>query len=567
MADRLAITMNVLAESPNEAAVAVLLEGLDSSQRDVRDLALAAILNRRSEAAELEILHRWNDLSMRWKTQIAERVGWISGAIRKAVLSADTGLYECGCAAAVFTRDYDLIPVLVAAATDRANPHAPLAAAAALELAEFLSEELAAPRDYRIRRDPQLQRHHVLPSLERAVMQLQDHGRRELLEAFLLLASRENAVLKRLLQTPGDRNFQPLVDVLTASPRPGIERLLLSYLDDPHAPLSAVQVIGRRCDVSFLRHLTRKIGAEPSPIARMNVRRIENIPWITSTISLLDALSEAEQPGAVHLVVGSSAPRQHALEAAGYVLRHGKVPGRRIAARLLAEFRTPQADELAAKAIDDEDPLVRAAIASQLRDRCVPGAINRLIELLDSPHQAEREAAQASLDEFTFARFAANFDSLTDEARQTTGALVRRVDRECLTPLRAEFEAPTRSRRKRALAMAVALGAVVPLYDAIAALLKDDDPFLRVETIHVLTLCDSQRTRMLLREAMVDTHPLVQDAAEAALAQLTRGDTVAAQGQLRDTTPLAGAAGQGEALPPAAPEAASTLLAATESIS
>src|SRR5262245_57687513 len=275
-------TFDLLANTPNESASAVLVAGLDASPREVRALALVALLARRNASAELNVLRRWNDMALRWKNQIAERPGWLSAAIRTAVTNRDPKLYECACAAAVFTRDYDSIAALVTAASDRANPYCAKAGAATLELAELLAEELAGPRDYRIRRDPQLQRNHVIASLERAATSLDQHGRRELLEAFLLLANRENAVLKRILQSPTDRGFLPLVELLNTSSRPGTERLLLSYLDDPYAPLSALQIMARRSDVSFLRHLVKKIGADPSPVIRANLKRIESIPWIAA---------------------------------------------------------------------------------------------------------------------------------------------------------------------------------------------------------------------------------------------------------------------------------------------
>jgi hypothetical protein len=164
----MATTFEVLGNTDNEAATAVLVNGLDASQREVRDLALAALLNRRNSAAELNVLRRWCDMSLRWKSQIAERPGWLSDAIRTALVNREPKLYDCACSAAVFTRDYDSIPVLITAASDRANPYVGQAAAATLELAELLAEELTTPRDYRIRRDPQLQRNHVLTSLERA---------------------------------------------------------------------------------------------------------------------------------------------------------------------------------------------------------------------------------------------------------------------------------------------------------------------------------------------------------------------------------------------------------------
>ena len=70
---------------------------LDASQREVRDLAFTALLARRNAAAELNVLRRWADMSLRWKQQIAERPGWLSAAIRTAVVNREPNLYECGC--------------------------------------------------------------------------------------------------------------------------------------------------------------------------------------------------------------------------------------------------------------------------------------------------------------------------------------------------------------------------------------------------------------------------------------------------------------------------------------
>src|SRR5439155_4041622 len=274
--------------------------------------------------------------------------------------------------------------------------------------------------------------------------------------------------------------------------------------------------------------VAKKIGSEPTPTIRANLRRIESLPWITGNVSILDALREAEQPGVVHLAVSSSAPRHHAFEVVSYILGQGTLAGRRIAAEALAEFAGPEANELAVRLMDDDDSLVRAAAARQLRPRNVPGAIQRLLDLLDSSHEVEREAAQAGLIEFTFDRYAANFDQLTPEARGIAGALVRRVDSHAVDRIRAEIEAPTRGRKKRALELAVALNAVEPLQQPIAGLMKDEDQYLRIEAIRALATIDSPATRQALRDAMLDAQPLVQQAAEAAMRALTNSDTVAA---------------------------------------
>jgi HEAT repeat protein len=287
--------------------------------------------------------------------------------------------------------------------------------------------------------------------------------------------------------------------------------------------LAALRIIGRRSDVSFLRQLTRKVGPEPSPAVLANLRRLESIPWIMGNLSVLGALHETEQAGAVQFAVQSSAKRQVVFEVVAYVLRNGKTAGRRVAAKALADFSGVEVNELVMQRLEDEDPEVRATLAVQLRQRGIPNAIPRLIEFLESPHQVEREAAQASLEEFQFHRFAASFENLSPEARFTTGRLVRRIDSSAVIAVQDELAAPTRSRRKRALEMVVVLGVVDELRGSVIELLTDEDQFLRIEAINVLATDDSQTARQALRDALLDSHPLVQQAAEAALARLATG--------------------------------------------
>jgi len=144
------------------------------------------------------------------------------------------------------------------------------------------------------------------------------------------------------------------------------------------------------------------------------------------------------------------------------------------------------------------------------------------LQMLDSPHQIERETAQASLSEFRFDRYLGAFDELSREARRATGVLVKQIDADSLPALRLELSAAARGRRKRALEMCLALDAVGDMVEEIAGLMRDDDQFLRIEAIRVLATCDSPTTRHTLRDALVDTHPLVQEAAELALAGLLR---------------------------------------------
>jgi HEAT repeat protein len=532
-------TFRLLASAANESATAVLLAALDSSQREVRDESLRAILDRKSHSAELVLLRRWSELSERWKQQIADRPGWFSRAIRAALVNGETTLFDTACSAAVFTRDYESVPHLVTAAVDPSHQSAAIAATATLEIAEQLAEELASPRDYRIRRDPQLQRTQILSALESAIERAGCPHTKTLIEALLLLANRDNAALLRVLQSLTDASHQHVTEILLTSTRPAIEVLLLSFLDHPHAPQAAMEVIARRADLGFIRQFMRKLAAGPTPTELANLRRIISIPWLREHLSALDGLRENEQQGALHLAVESGLPRDQALDVLVYLARHGALAARRLAAQALAKFSGPLAAKLTIQLMRDDDPQVRAAAARQLRDRNIPGAIQRLSELLDSPHPEEREAAVCSLKEFTFDHFTANFDQMTPESRLSSGALVRRVDSHALQRVRQELLATTRGRKQRALDLALALDAIDDLHSQIAALLTDEDQFLRIEAIRVLATHDNRATRDALRDSLLDSHPLVREAAEAALSDLARRDTVKLAADAgRDTVPM-----------------------------
>jgi hypothetical protein len=484
-------TLHFLAETENEAAVPVLLAALGTVDRRRPKQALQALLQRSSPAAETEVLIQWHKLTEPMRQLVAERPDWLSGAIHSALAgsrdSADAQqLYRNACDAALVTRDYDQIPALAAAAADLKNPWAQQAAEVVLLLAEMLFEELHLPRDYRVRRDPQLQRDNLLPSLERMADSVDQHRKAELVEALLLLADRDTATVKRILQSPRDPSYPVVVRVLEQSSRPGVIRLLLSYLDDPHAPRAALDTLAGRRDLQFIRQLLRKIGNQPPQVVRNNLHRIEEIAWLSDASAVYGALAESEQAAAIQLASEANLAPAQALQILSLGLQDGSPGGRRAAAAGLVKFSGPEADEVAWQALDDDDPVVRAQAVTRMGKHATPTVIPRLIEMLDSPHQLEREAAQACLDEYNF-----------------------------------EMQAPIRVRRARAIEIAILLQMIPDLFDAIRPLLDDEDQYTRIDAIRALATCDLEESKQALRRALLDHSPLVVKAAEDALAKFS----------------------------------------------
>ena len=244
---------------------------------------------------------------------------------------------------------------------------------------------------------------------------LEQHGRRELLEAFLLLASRENAVLKRILQSP-QRSRLHAAGRFARRQLAARHRTAVALVSRRSARSSFGDANHRSPRRRFVPpSIVRKIGPSRRRPCGANLRRIEIIPWIVANLSVLDALPREGAAG--RRASGRRChrtSRNHALEVVAYVLRHGKVVGRRIAAcRPGGIRRAAQPMSSPLKLMDDDDSEVRAAAARQLRQRNVPAQSQRLLKLLESDHAGEREAAQAGLIEFSLERFSANFDAMT----------------------------------------------------------------------------------------------------------------------------------------------------------
>ena len=87
-------------------------------------------------------------------------------------------------------------------------------------------------------------------------------------------------------------------------------RLALSYLDDPHAPSSAVSVLSRRKYPAFLTYLFNKIGFEPSAAAKINLRRMDSMDWVGKDPALVNDMDDACKHAAVQPARLSIEPEQ-----------------------------------------------------------------------------------------------------------------------------------------------------------------------------------------------------------------------------------------------------------------
>jgi hypothetical protein len=509
----LATTFRVLTEADSPSALRLLVAGLEHRLPAIQRESLVGLLRRRNPAGQREILRRWTHVAAQWLELLREHRDRMGRAVRDAVLSVDPHTCAVGCEAAVALEQYDLVPALLTALLAPANPSADAIGTTILRLADRLYDELATPPKRRSRRrDPQLVREHLVQSLESGVNRFSRHKCRDVIEAFLVLAGRDNLILKLILQNPQHSEYPAVVDLLSKSPRPGVIRLLLSFLDDPLPPSAALAVLGHRSDPHFVRHLLRKVGHEQSPLIRQNLKRLTAVSWLRIPRAMLDVLDDEAQRGMVRLTMSVGIPRDQCFSIVECVLQHGRPAGRCAAAEALADFSGAEANALAIRALDDPDPLVQAAVLVQLRARRIPGALPRLVDMVESPHPVVRQAARKGLAEFSFKRFLAAFDVLDDEVRRSTGMLVKKVDPQCVPLIQAEMRSLVRSRRLRGLVIARTLEVVPELQSTVLELLCDDDHLIRTEAALALGNCHTDAARQALEAALDDHSPVVQEA-------------------------------------------------------
>ncbi len=517
LSEGLAATLELLSSTRNSAAVPVLLDALDSSFAPIRYGALRAILRRRDAVAHREVLRRLDIFDEQARAIVHEHASRLVRAIRNAILDQDAEICIQGCRAALEFREYDLVPVLINVVEDENHPNGELAARTLVDLARALAEEVRTPPQLVTARDPHLIRRHFVRSLEQSLQRYDRHRQGSIIDAYILLVTPESEFLRRLLQDPLRPAHAELVHRLRKSTAEPAMELLLGFLDEPRTPSAILLVISRRNDSQFVSRLLEKCSGELNRTLRQNVKRIESLAWLAEDDQFWEQMDDVAQDAAVNLVVASGISRRKAFQFVKYMLRHGKPGGRRAAAVALEQFEGNEVGDLVAAALEDEDPYVQAAALRQLRQRGVVGALPVVIKMLDSPYAVVRQAARASLSEFTFERFLSSFDVLEEDVRRSTGRLVRKVDPSAAEKVVAELKSPVRTRRLRALAMMEAMELVDQLENDVAAMLDDRDHMVRAEAARLLAQGRSRASYEGLLRALDDRSEVVREAARESL--------------------------------------------------
>lgn len=509
--------MHKLATTTNESAVGVLESAIDGPSLGVRRAAITAFGRRRDKTSQHRFVMRFRDFRQEELAELTELPRDFRRTLLEILDRGDPVACEAACHLLVHFAAYDELPTLVIAAARSGHPWGSGLAATALQLARRLHADVAQYQEHPRGHDPSFSRHWASNALTRAVDCFADHGRVELVDAFLLVATRDNSTLRRILSDTQHACHNTLLDSLRTSHSSGAVELLAMFFQDSTAPIEILELAAHRSDPRFRSEFLTAIGYPASPRALEGAGRVRSIEWLNKPDEQLLELRAEQQATAVQLATASRKARRDKVAFIDYLLAHGAPLARITACECLADIDCPEALTRLEQSLDDADPMLVSAAAKILRRRGNIAAVPRLAALLDHQHLAVRNSAQQALRDFTFIKYLSDFESFDPSAQRELGRIIVRTDPSSIELLRLEIIGATIQRKVRGLAMAVAMGVVDKVLPDVLKLAEHKDLEIRCDALTTLAESRQEVAREAIVAATGDPNASVRNRANDAL--------------------------------------------------
>lgn len=508
-------TFDVLASTGRSEADETLVAALDVASVEIRDLAASAVVRRASVRGLVEVLRRFDTLSDATRQSLSRPSDALSRAFRQSLKHGDERLVLNALVAAGFGGHVDQLPNVIPLLKSESQ----VVRLEAAETLRCLSDRLQdlLNRGGRLEKtDPGRIRDDALECL--AACERFDLLREpeRLVEPLLALGRpRHPAVVKVMRQSsPECRRFA--ADVLATSRHPGVIRLLLEFLGEPYPPRRVFEAVGTREDSEFIAALLRWMPATPTATQAANLRQIERVVWLDEPERIAE-LPEALQGLVPAFVLATGLPESTKMGLQEWLVRHASAEGRRGATQVFDRLDFDTTRRILLESLESDDEEVSAWATGQLRSRHVPGAFRLLVERLESPSEAVRNAARDELRGFTIEHLVAIHDRPSPALCRQAGQLIRKIDRECGAKLTAMIAGPVLRQRVAAARAAVRLGLSEEVRGGLLELLKDPDNVVRRLGVELLAEDRSDEVVRALREMTTDASPRVRSAAQRVL--------------------------------------------------
>ena len=526
-------TFDVLACSTAPQAVDVLVYALDLKDALVRSLALETLLKRHTPRGHVEAIRRLDALSPDLRRKLQDACLDLGSAIKHALNYGDPALRRNTLALLRDAEGFEYLPLVIEGLQDVEGETYPDTLATVQHLVERLyclldgQEASSIADDHTRRAELEKIRNQVLEHLQAACERAPTHpDLARLIEALLILGAKNHEAVKFILwhSEPACRRLAG--DVLLTSRHPGVMQLVLDFMGQNYPHPKVFEALSHRDDPEFIRHLLAWFPRQLTRVQASNFRQLDHIRWLEDAHRVPLEQIPGELHGAlVALIRATGLPPDTRLRLLEWILRYGSAGGREAASDVLLQLSEETAQDIILAALAHPDPEVQAWATRQLRRLGVANSLEVLVELLDSPVQAVREAARRELDDFDLHRILELFEQWDSESCRRAGQLILKIDPHAIDRLRQELAHSVQWRRIRAAHAAQALELHSHVIDDLIDMLGDPAALVRRTAVDVLASVRSEKVVRALKNLVNDPSPRVREAVARAMRHLAEMQT------------------------------------------
>ncbi len=534
MADPLAKTFDVLTTARSLSAIDLLVLAVESKRTAIQERAVAALLRRGATRCQTEVIRRLPRLSVAGRKALEEQGSRISGTLRQCLLHGDTEL-RTNAFAIVKTMDcFDQVPSLISILEQRDDPFQETACQTLQEMVNRVYDQTQVGTGRRASdrpvRNVQQARQTVLMALEAALNRFADLSfAREVVECILVLGDPDSTAVRKIFLQGSTACRELAANLLLTSKHAGVMKLLMDFMGQNYPNVKAFEAFENRSDAEFVFYVLRAFPKRLSENQQKNFKQLARFAWIHEDLLPLEEIPAGLHEAFSAYIQANGMNLDEKIEIQKWLLLNGSMAGRQAATQILESIAPDSVRGILFGSLDSENEDIQVWATSQLRSQGVPDSIRLLIERLDNPSAAVREAARGELASFDLSLVLNLFEHLDRDLCLRVGSLIRKTDPGCVQKLMDELNQPIRRRRIRAARAAEALGLAPDVERGLLAMLSDGDSIVRRIAAELLVCIPSPEVIVGLTALLQDPSPRVRDAAERSLGEIGRSRSTSQQ--------------------------------------
>lgn len=476
-------TFNFLAETPNEAALDLLDTAMRSAQGEVRNLAIEALLQRKTAGGPQRLLESWDELSDD-ELRIVQAHPQTMQPVIQAILGEgrEGPLWDRALNALRLLNLDELLPLIIDLLESSDNPQLTAQLlAVVIDGSTLLGNAARESRDRR-------SRNIVLWRLAESVRRFEEHRCEGLCEAFLAASAWGDRLLRSLL-AEDVKTASTLSRLLMTSKLPAVLSLLSGFIRRPEIPLAVRQVLESREDDLFRDAILSSVSMRPSRKTLDNLRMLQQLSCWKETETLV-----GRTPASLHAPL-LFAHTANTRESAKQLIVIVDVISRGDAAL----------DYAVSVALEHVEPLDRVHLLQAALDVALDDSLGlrgdlyhrlipRVIGLLDHPNRSVSTALSDLLRPVSMESYLDQFPQLSDQHRTALGSIVPRLDHQAVQTLQKALRSPIESKRVQAISATTSCNLTAPLKDLLEQLTKSEYLETRIAAISSLAATKGAKT-------------------------------------------------------------------------